>query len=175
MSEESSSQSVVSAPLTLRIVDEQVRKFQTQEPSVSVGADSTCTIQLSKSKSPLECLIVRDGDKTLIRNLESCLLNGQPFRDDVFNAGDVITIGEVTIELLANSVEQQEPVGSAVSSGTAALGAAVAGTAAALGSAKLSTAGVDNAGEGFSSAFNSGVIGQPAASAQPTNLSLIHI
>ncbi len=181
MSEPSNtSNSTENAALALRIVDDQTREFRTKDASISLGADPACTIQLSGDEvAPLHCLIVRDQNQTLIRNLsENSLLNEQPFRDEVLGEGDVIRIADTTIEVLSSSVEQlsmeqPEPVAALSSSieSAAEIEPAAEGAPQAFESASEAltpSVSEQRTPEGdFAAAFGSGVIG--ASVAQTSN------
>ena len=111
MSDASSSSRQLSNALSLRVIDEQVRNFRTEDPTVSLGTDPSCTIRLSGADiDPVQCLIVRGNDRTLIRNMaDNSLLNEKPFSDEVLEEGDVIRIADITIEVLSSSLEQLKP------------------------------------------------------------------
>lgn len=82
-----------------------ISRYLLPEGKSTIGSSPSCQIRLScPAVRPLQCLIVRDGaDVTITRWATGIQLNGLEFTTAPLAPGDLLTVGELKLELLGTN------------------------------------------------------------------------
>ena len=77
-----------------------------QSAKLLVGSGAQCAVQIVEpGVAPVQCMILRGGQGTLIRCLApTTWLNGAPFTDAQLVPGDLLTVGPVELEVVPESL-----------------------------------------------------------------------
>jgi chromosome segregation ATPase len=91
-------------------VDALPMRFPLAEGKSTVGSSPSCQIRLgAPSVRPLQCLIVRKGQAfTVTRWAAGVQLNGNDFTTSPLNTGDVLSIGDMRLELVDSDAQVRQ-------------------------------------------------------------------
>ncbi|MCA9166591.1 MAG: hypothetical protein KDB23_02930, partial [Planctomycetales bacterium] len=80
----------------------------------TIGASSSCTLRLvSPACQPVHCVIIRGRRGTAIRRWShDTRLNGEEFLDSWLQPGDLLEVGDVTLEIVADRLSPDQHRGS---------------------------------------------------------------